>query len=305
MDIRQEEGSAAGRTFVVSQLECVRDEAHARDADCAFRVSWVINPHMRVGPVDMTAAYEEHRVLREAMRREGATLIELPFVHGAFDSVFAKDNALLVERGGRRRALLASYLHGERGQEQRMRAVALEAQGFELHGPPSVHFEGGDVAMLPEGQGLLLGHGQRSDVRTATELERFLEVPVTPLELTDPALYHLDVALTVLEDGTALVYPEAFTRESFLRLERAPGIRRIVPIPRDEALRFSLNMVECGRSVLIPCRAPVTEQAVRDAGKQPVHVPLEQFHLGGGSAACLVAAVHRLERPVPSALARG
>ncbi|MBM7116956.1 dimethylarginine dimethylaminohydrolase family protein [Archangium primigenium] len=300
MKAHPNETPASGRTFVVSQLECGRDEAHARDTDCAFRVSWVINPHMRVGPVDMTAACEEHRVLREALRREGAEVLELPFVHGAFDSVFAKDNALLVERGGRRRALLASYLHGERGQEQRMRAVALEARGFELHGPPSAHFEGGDVVMLPEGQGLLLGHGQRSDVKAAAELERFLEVPVTPVELTDPALYHLDVALTVLEDGTALVYPEAFTRESFQRMERTPGIRRLVPIPRDEALRFSLNMVECGNSVLIPCRAPVTEQAVRDAGKTPVHVPLEQFHLGGGSAACLVAAVHRLERPARS-----
>lgn len=297
MDTNQPESSAAGPTFVVSKLECERQEAHPRDTDCLFRVGWVINPHMRVGPVDMLAAHEEHRVLREQLCRGGAGLIELPFVHGAFDSVFAKDNALLVERGGRRRALLASYLHGERGQEQRMRAVALEAQGFELQGPPPVHFEGGDMVMLPGGQGLLLGHGQRSDARAVKVLERFLELPVTPVELTDPALYHLDVALTVLEDGTALVYPEAFTPASFLQLARTPGIRRLVPVPRDEALRFSLNLVECGRSVLIPCHAPVTEEGIRSAGKSPVHISLEQFHLGGGSAACLVAAVHRLDAP--------
>jgi N-dimethylarginine dimethylaminohydrolase len=280
-------------TFALSALRC--DKTHTRSRDCAYQVAWSINPHMKVGAVDWRRARAQHRALERALLAAGARLFELPFVHGAFDSVFAKDNALLHERGGRRRALLASMLYGERRSEQRARARVYDRQGFEVIDAPPDPFEGGDLAMLPGARGALLGYGQRSSARAAAALERFLDAPVTPLELCDPHLYHLDTALTVLSDGTALVCTEAFTPAALQTLEETEGIRRVLGVPREEALGFGLNLVEVGDSVLVGAQAPRVEALLRSLGRRAVRVRLDQFHLAGGSAACLVSRVHRPE----------
>lgn len=285
-------GHFAPATFAVSQVRCEKD--HVRSRDCAYQVAWNINPHMKVGAVAWRRACSQHRELLRVLREAGASCFELPFVHGAYDSVFAKDNAVLVAQDGELRALLATMRHGQRRGEQRARARWLAARGFDVIEPPRVHIEGGDVAMLPAGRGALLGHGQRSTQRAAGVLEAFLDAPVTPLELCDPYLYHLDTALTVLSDGTALVCPEAFTPESLHTLSRTEGIGQVVPIARDDALVFGLNLVEVGNTVIIGARVPRVEAVLRGLGRRPVSVRLDQFHLAGGSAACLVARVHSL-----------
>lgn len=285
-------GHNAPATFAVSQVRCEKD--HVRSRDCAYQVAWNINPHMKPGAVAWRRACAQHRGLLRALRDAGAGFFELPFVHGAFDSVFAKDNAVLVCQEGALRALLATMRHGQRRNEQRARARWLAARGFDVIEPPRVHIEGGDVAMLPAGRGALLGWGQRSTRRAAGVLEAFLAAPVTPLELRDPYLYHLDTALTVLSDGTALVCPEAFTPESLRRLTRTEGIQQVIPIAREDALAFGLNLVEVGDTVLVGARVPRVEAVLRGLGRRPVSVRLDQFHLAGGSAACLVARVHAL-----------
>ncbi|RKH09629.1 amidinotransferase [Corallococcus sp. CA053C] len=285
-------GHFAPATFAVSQVRCEKD--HVRSRDCAYQVAWNINPHMKVGAVAWRRACSQHRAFLRALREAGASCFELPFVHGAYDSVFAKDNAVLVAQDGELRALLATMRHGQRRGEQRARARWLAARGFDVIEPPRVHIEGGDVAMLPAGRGALLGWGQRSTQRAAGVLEAFLDAPVTPLELRDPYLYHLDTALTVLSDGTALVCPEAFTPESLRTLSRTEGIGQVVPIARDDALAFGLNLVEVGNTVIVGARVPRVEAVLRGLGRRPVSVRLDQFHLAGGSAACLVARVHSL-----------
>lgn len=220
-------------------------------------------------------------------------MLELPFVHGAYDCVFAKDGAVLLERGGRRRALLAAPRHDERRREQAERAAALARLGFAVEPPPGAPLEGGDVVVLPGARGALLGHGFRSAPEAAPALAAFLDAPVTCLELRDAHLYHLDTALAVLADGTALVCPDAFTAEGLRQIERAPGVARLVAAGRDEAVRFGINLVEVNGSVVLGSAAPRTAFRLRALGRRPRVVNLDQFQRAGGSAACLVARAHR------------
>ncbi|SEN11401.1 N-Dimethylarginine dimethylaminohydrolase [Stigmatella aurantiaca] len=279
-------------TFVVSELCCEETRCGLRTSDCAYQVAWTINPHMKVGAVNWRRARAQHRLFRRALRAAGAHLLELPFVHGAYDCVFAKDNALLLEKHGQKRALLASPVFRQRQQEQQARARVLDRLGFDIFSPPPVAFEGGDLAMLPGGRGALLGYGQRSSRRAAVMLEIFLDAPVTPLELKDPHLYHLDTALHVLSDGTALVCPDAFTPAALRTLERTEGIRQVLSVPREEALGFGLNLVEVGATVFVGARTAWVQTLLRAQGRCPVELPLDQFHLAGGSAACLVSQLH-------------
>lgn len=215
----------------------------------------------------------------------------VPFVHGAFDSVFIKDNAVLVARDGTLRALLAHPCHTERRAEQGARRAVLEETGFRITPEPVAPLEGGDVVLRPRSAGAFLGYGMRSSKHAAAPLERFLDAPVVPLELCDPCLYHLDMALTALPDGTLLVCNEALTKSS-LALVEASARGPVVRVAREDALGFGLNVVPVGEDVITAGRAPAVDALLVALGYRVHAVHLSEFHHAGGSAACLVACVY-------------
>ena len=119
--------SGVSPSFIVSRPAC-GDTCGRRDGDCVFQVAWSINPHMEIGSVDGRAAVAEHDTFVRTLRAAGARVTYVPFVHGAFDSVFSKDNALLFDH----RALLAAPRHEERAAEQAGRAAAYRQLGLEV-----------------------------------------------------------------------------------------------------------------------------------------------------------------------------
>ncbi|MDB4939571.1 MAG: amidinotransferase family protein [Labilithrix sp.] len=249
---------------------------------------------MRIGSVRASHAVRQHETFVRALEVAGAVVDVVPFVHGAYDSVFSKDNAVLVERThGATEALLARPRHAERRSEQLARADALASLGVRVTAAAEAPLEGGDVVVLPGARGALLGHGFRSSRRAARDLERFLERDVTSVELREPRLYHLDMALTVLDDATALVCEEAFTPASMRAIESHPGICAIVRVPFREALRFGVNLVQVGETIVWGATAPATTKALVARGYRVHRLTLEQFHRAGGSAACLVSRIHR------------
>jgi len=289
--------SAHKDRFVVSDVRCrggarCLHEGAPPDSQCGYRVAWQINPHMRVGASSLCRAEAQHRSLVAALLELGAEVHTLPFVHGGFDSVFVKDNAVLVDDDGLARALMTRPCHRERAMEQEQRTATLVSEGFAVERGRGARFEGGDVVMLPGGQGALLGVGPRSAPEAAHDLEAFIGAPVTCVELCDPFLYHLDTALTVLSDGTALACRDAFTARGWTQLKMLDAISYAVAIPRAEALRFALNMIEVGDHVLLGAASPLVEGCLRALGRIPVVIDLSEFIFAGGSAACLVSRIH-------------
>ena len=278
--------------YIVSHPRCEASCVRADDA-CAFQVAWSINPHMQIGAVDPCLAARQHVALVRELERAGAAVEPVPFVHGAFDSVFSKDNAVIVERAdGRVEGLLARPRHAEREVEQEARAAAFGALGVRVVAVAGSPLEGGDIVLQPHGGGAFVGHGFRSSRSATYDLETFLDREVTGLELRDPRLYHLDMALTVLDDGTALVCEEALTEAAFRQLVAHPAITSVVRVPLREALAFGVNLVQVGRTIVWGADAPATTRALTARGYRVRRTELGQFHLAGGSAACLVSRVH-------------
>ncbi|NVB79601.1 MAG: hypothetical protein HOV81_14490 [Kofleriaceae bacterium] len=283
-------------TLVVSDIAC-RD--HDVEQACRYQVAWAINPHMEIGAVDFCSAVAQHTRYVDVLRSVGAKVTRLPFLHGAYDSVFIKDPALLLERRGVKCALIAQPAHPERRVERDARRDFYARNGFEVIADDRTPtWEGGDIIMAPHRAGIFLGHGQRSDAGAARWLEQQTDLPVWPLELCDPYLYHLDTALAILPDGCALVCESALTRESMKRLERADCITNVVVVDREDALAFGLNLVAIGKKVVCGVEVPRIASVLRARGYEVEVVALDQFHLAGGSAACLVAAVHSESRSV-------
>lgn len=262
------------------------------DARAAYCVAWKINPHMQPGSTSLTRARAQHERLVQTLHDCGAQVRRHPFVRGCFDCVFAKDNAVLARGSRGLRALLCRPRHPQRAPEQSARARSLASHGYRVE-TAGHRLEGGDVVRA--GGALLLGHGFRSDPEAARELAAWSGLDVLALELIDPHLYHLDTALAALDDGTVLVCSEAFAPSSLRALRRFRHARRVVEIARDEALGFGLNLVPVGRRVILASGAPGVERALRARGLEPIALELDEFHRAGGSAACLVSEVHRLD----------
>ena len=267
-------------THLVSDVECGSDH---------YRVDWTINPPVRPGAVCRSAARAQHERYRSTLRSVGASVGALPFLPGLYDSVFVKDVALLGRSSsGALRALLARPRHPQRAGEVSARADALEREGFRLaHARHPL--EGGDV--LWTGRRALVGHGFRSDRRAAREVAAFAHRPALPLQLVDPAFYHLDTALAYLSGGELLVAEGAIARHDLVRLHDLPEVTAVVTVPRAAAMRFALNFVQVGRRVVLAEGGEWVAERLAVWGYEPTLVPLDQYHLAGGSAACLVAEI--------------
>src|SRR5699024_2386890 len=125
------------------------------------------------------------------------------------------------------RVVLSHMRYPERRMETSSARVAFEALGYTpAHvGRDGVggHFESGDA--FPYRGDLLVGYGKRSDDVGAKALARQLDVRVRPLQIVHPAMYHLDLAFCPLDDGRALVCPDAFDAAS------AAALLALVPEP--------------------------------------------------------------------------
>ena len=248
---------------------------------------------MVVGSADPARAIAQHAALLRTVRGLGAVVTTVPFVHGAFDSVFAKDNAVYGRADGITHALLASPRYEVRRREQAARACDLVQAGVEVGACPAP-FEGGDVIVV-ENCCVLLGHGFRSSRDAGPILSQLFGLPVVPLELAESSLYHLDTALTVLADGTALICTEAFAPSAWRALRTLP-LRDIVEVSRGEATRFALNVVEIDDTIVTGTESAEVRHALEARGRRVIYTPLDEFQRAGGSAACLLAPVHELQR---------
>jgi N-dimethylarginine dimethylaminohydrolase len=134
---------------------------------------------------------------------------------------------------------------------------------------------------------VLAGYGFRTDPAAHAEAQEVLGRPVLSLRLVDPAFYHLDTALAVLDDGHVAYYPDAFSPASQQVL--AQLFPDAVVADRTDAEAFGLNLVSDGRHVILNTEAVAMGDKVRAAGYLPVHVELTELKRGGGSVKCAVA----------------
>lgn len=281
-------------TLLVSRPACAA--VHERDAQgCSYRIAWSINPHMRVDSADPIRARAQHARFVTTLRRSCAQVLRLPFVHGAYDSVFLKDSVVLTEHAGELEALIASPAHPVRLAEQGARAAQLRRLGFKVTGPLASPLEGGDVIVPASGGFALLGHGFRSSRDSSAGLAQFLRREVITLELCDPSLYHLDTALVVLSNNTAVICEQAFTTPALQTMFRLPFAEIRVVSPA-QARRFALNVVELGDTVVTGTDSADMALLWGSLGRRQVVAHVDEFQLAGGSAACLVGRIHRLQR---------
>jgi N-dimethylarginine dimethylaminohydrolase len=244
-----------------------------------FDVTYSINPWMEPDkPTDTALAVLQWERLRGVLLGLGHRVDLVAPVAGLPDMVFAANAATVV--GGR--VLAARYRHPERVPEGPAYRAWFTDHGFPVREAEFVNEGEGDF--LVTDTRILAGTGFRTDLDAHAETAAHLRRPVVTLTLVDPAFYHLDTALAVLNHDEIMYYPGAFSRSSraVLRQMYPTAIRA----DRADAEVFGLNAISDGRNVVLPQQATGLVEVLRAAGYAPVGVDLSELLKAGGGAKC-------------------
>ncbi|MET7647035.1 dimethylargininase [Streptomyces sp. NPDC005426] len=251
-------------------------------APAHFRVTYSINPWMDpTKPVDLPLAQTQWEDLRDRYRALGHT-VELLTPHPDLpDMVFAANGATVIDG----RVLGARFAYQERFPEAAVHRDWFSGHGFtEFQEPVHVNEGEGDFAVTSSY--VLAGRGFRSSPLSHGEAQEFFGRPVIGLDLVDPRYYHLDTALSVLDDAAdeIMYYPGAFSPGSRAVLARLfPGA---LIAEEADAAALGLNAVSDGLHVLLPQAATGLFDPLRERGFEPLPMDLGELLKGGGSVKC-------------------
>ncbi|WP_374214609.1 dimethylargininase [Streptomyces sp. SKN60] len=249
-----------------------------------FEVTYSINPWMDpTKPVDLRLALAQWEDLRDRYRALGHTVELLDPVPGLPDMVYAANGATVVDG----RVLGARFAHPERSGE-----AAAHLDWFRRNGCPEAdlrvpeHVNEGEGDFAVTASWILAGRGFRSSPLSHDEAQEFFGRPVIGLELVDPRYYHLDTALSVLDDARdeLMYFPDAFSPGSRAVLKRL--FPDALLVGAEDAAVLGLNAVSDGRHVLLPQAAVGLFEPLRERGFEPVGMDLGELLKGGGSVKC-------------------
>jgi N-dimethylarginine dimethylaminohydrolase len=250
-----------------------------------FAVEYAINPWMdTTTPVDASVALAQWEHLRDVYRGLGHHVDVVEPVPGLPDMVYAANGGLIIDGT----AVVARFKYAERKQESAAYAAWLSAHGYEPH--QTRHVNEGQGDLLPVGDDILAGYGFRTDLRAHGEIAGIFGRRVISLELVDPRFYHLDTALTVLDDSTIAYYPPAFSYVSRAHLETL--FPDAIKVDTADAYAFGLNAVSDGRHVVHPAAAVGFAQQLTDAGFESIGIEMPELLKGGGSVKCCTLEVY-------------
>lgn len=251
-----------------------------------FAVRYRINPWMQPDrPVNGVRACVQWATLRRHLVAAGHDVDVVEPQPGLPDMVFAANGGLVVGD----RALIPRFRHAERTDEARHFARALRELGLaEVRQSRYVNEGEGDFRLV--GSRILAGSGFRSDPRAADEVADYFGLPVVPLRLVDPRLYHLDTALAVLDDRTVAYWPGAFNRPS------RNVLRELFPdavlAGQSDAAVLGLNLISDGSTVLMSDESDALAASIGQLGFRIVRLSTSELRKAGGGAKCCVLELH-------------
>jgi N-dimethylarginine dimethylaminohydrolase len=250
-----------------------------------FAVDYAINPWMdTANPVDTAVAVAQWQNLRDTYLRLGHVVDLVDPVAGLPDMVYAANGGLIL--GGT--AVVARFKYPQRQHESVAYADWMRSHGYDL--VRTRHVNEGQGDLLPVGQKILAGTGFRTDPRAHYEIAEIFGRPVVSLQLVDPRFYHLDTALSVLDDTTIAYYPPAFSESSRTQLETL--FPDAIVVETADAYVFGLNAVSDGRHVVHPAAAVGFAGQLSRAGFEPIGVEMSELLKGGGSVKCCTLEVY-------------
>jgi N-dimethylarginine dimethylaminohydrolase len=255
-----------------------------------FKIIDSKNPFMKPGEaMDLGLAKQQWQRVQDAFATAGFQVDVLPSVEGLEDMVFA-NNQIFVDP--ERRIVVPSRMRFPSRQGEVPHYVDwFRARGYriiELDYADDFLEGHGDLLWHADGSKVWAGYGFRSTLggvkKFAAAVEQF-GIQVSPLELRDSRFYHLDTCFAPLTSRAVLVYPAAFTPQSYQTIQQ--NCERVYIVGEDDALKFVCNGVAAAGKFITPNLSPQVASALSRERLEPVIVDTSEFQKSGGSVCCL------------------
>ncbi|MCR8670076.1 dimethylargininase [Agrococcus sp. HG114] len=251
-----------------------------------FTVTYRINPWMHPErPTSTALAVQQWESLRDAYLSLGYDVHLIDPIEGLNDMVYAANGGFTLDG----KAYGAKFTYEQRMPEGPAYMRWLADHGFEVHEPKAINEGEGDF-LLSNGA-ILAGHGFRTTLESHDELRGIFDREVVSLRLVDPAFYHLDTAIAILDDTNIAYLPTAFDDASREELERR--YPDAILVDDQDASVLGLNSFGDGATMLIAERATGFERQLAERGYRTVGLDLSELLLGGGGIKCCTLELRR------------
>jgi len=259
-----------------------------------FTVDYVINPWMagQVGSLSLDNAKKQWNELRDRLS-EYAEIVTMDAQPDLPDMVFTANAGVVYGD----KAIASHFMPHERRPEEEHFKKWFRDNGFELLDlDEKIGFEGaGDCLHDRRGSWLWTGHGFRTEIEAHEKIQKFFDIDLVSIRLTDERFYHIDTCFCPLTDGFLMYHPPAFDFDSRVAIEsRIPPHKRII-VDTMDAGNFACNAVNIGDQVFLNKASDSLKARLMLAGFNVQEVGLSEFLKAGGSAKCLTL---KLAEPV-------
>lgn len=256
-----------------------------------FTVDYVINPWMagHETSLDIDLAREQWQTLRDRLA-EYADIVEMKPQPDLPDMVFTANAGVVYGN----KAIASHFMPHERRPEEPHFKKWFRENGFELLDlDEKIGFEGaGDCLLDRGGAWLWTGYGFRTEIEAHAEIQKFFDIELISIRLTDSRFYHIDTCFCPLQGGFLMYHPPAFDFDSRIAIEsRIPPHKRIV-VDTADAGTFACNAVNVGDQVFLNKASEPLKARLMLAGFHVHEIDLSEFLKAGGSSKCLTLKLH-------------
>ena len=258
-----------------------------------FDVIYEINPHMKgnIGTVNKKLALKQWNNLKAVYEYLGFTVHIIEGVENLPDMVFCANQSFpFVNQNHELQVILSKMASEYRQGEVKHIAKWYEDNGYHLihQTNPPVEFEGmGDAIWHPNKKILYIGYGFRTSKNALQRAANCISCDVIGLELVLPHFYHLDTALSVINEETAIFVKEAFSKDGQNLLNHM--FSNLIEVPLDEAKLGFVTNGHCPdkQNFIVHKGNDVTKQKLMDIGIQVLEIDTSEFLKSGGSVFCM------------------
>jgi N-dimethylarginine dimethylaminohydrolase len=251
-----------------------------------FTVDYVINPWMagNEDSLSIDRAKQQWQSLRDTVS-EFADVVTLDPDPKLPDMVFTANAGVVYGN----KAIASHFMPMERRAEEPIFKQWFRDAGFDLFElDEKIGFEGaGDCLLDRRGPWLWTGYGFRTEIEAHAEIQKYFDIEVISIRLTDERFYHIDTCFCPLTDGFLMYHPPAFDYDSRIAIEsRIPPHKRII-VDTFDAGNFACNAINIGDRVILHRASEPLKARLMLAGFKVHEVELTEFLKAGGSAKCL------------------
>jgi N-dimethylarginine dimethylaminohydrolase len=246
-----------------------------------FDIEYEINPWMHLDDqVDpKRARHQWEQLHRTYVDRLGWKVELIAPVEHLPDMVFTANGGLVIDG----KVALPRFRQPEREGETPYFQSWFRAYDLTMF-QPKHDFEGeGDALVWRDF--IFAGFPWRSDRPVHREIGEYFGRRVVSLQLTDARFYHLDTALTIVDDDTVALYPRAFTAQSLAAL--ASVVPHIIEATDRDAMAYGLNAISDGTNIVLSDGAVDLHDVYRKRGMNVCPTPISEFQKSGGGVKCL------------------